>query len=478
MSTEHLSTCTVDMDAELNPQAASSPSDLQKQDIGSKAESSGPDGKALSAGGGPSGEVSPEAGPEEEGPPAKALAAAPAGASAERIEAPGSAGGDRQAGVEAFPASSTAAVSLGSALAALDRRDYATAKLLFERLGRKDAVEAIENAFAALDRKDFAVAQGLFEALTPPKGAAEWTGRPPGPESGVKDEAIVALPIAGVADAASLQSPPAAGSSRGVRSRRVLILAALALVAVLGASAAYGSRAGWSFSTARSEALADFRAAVRMARAPFQALAARGGRDDLAASLAQMSIRLDQMEHDFGARLDKLGERIDQNSSPATADIDARVEALEKQTAAPAPAEVAAKLDRLEKRLAAAAAAPASEIGDLTTRVVRLEKKAASATALQANPPPPGGPKQLALGAGAGSAEVARAEAPQSVLRNYSVEDVQGGVAMVDSRYGPREVAPGDVLPGAGRVLRIERRGGAWVVVTSQGVIAGGPGPY
>ena len=43
----------------------------------------------------------------------------------------------------------------------------------FEALGRKDAAAAIENALAALDRKDYATAQGLFEALgkTGPGGA-------------------------------------------------------------------------------------------------------------------------------------------------------------------------------------------------------------------------------------------------------------------------------------------------------------------
>src|SRR5579871_5412156 len=258
------------MDAETNPQTASTPDDPAKQALGSATGSQGPEGAAFSGSGESSGEASREAGPEGERLPTNSVAASPGGAGADRIEAPEPGAGNRQAGIEAFPASGAAAVSLGSALAALDRRDYATAKLLFERLDRKDAVEAIENAFAALDRKDFAVAQGLFEALTPPKGAAEWTGRPAGPESRVKDETIAPPPIAVVAAAATRQTPPAATSSGGVRSGRMAILAALALVAVLGASAAYGSRAGWSFSTARSEALTDFRSAVRIVRAPFE----------------------------------------------------------------------------------------------------------------------------------------------------------------------------------------------------------------
>ncbi len=64
------------------------------------------------------------------------------------------------------------------------------------------------------------------------------------------------------------------------------------------------------------------------------------------------------------------------------------------------------------------------------------------------------------------------------MLRGYTVDDVQGGMAVVDSRFGPQQVAPGDFIPGAGRVLRIERRGGGWFVLTSRGVIASGPAPY
>ena len=64
---------------------------------------------------------------------------------------------------------------------------------------------------------------------------------------------------------------------------------------------------------------------------------------------------------------------------------------------------------------------------------------------------------------------------PGPLLRDYSVENVRDGVAVVDSRYGPQEVAPGDLIPGAGRVLRIEKRGGDWFVLTSRGVIASGP---
>ena len=128
----------------------------------------------------------------------------------------------------------------------------------------------------------------------------------------------------------------------------------------------------------------------------------------------------------------------------------------------------------MEKRVAVAAA-PASEIAGLTTRLNKLEKRAAVAGARSANPLPPAAPNQSSLMARAEPSapnETARSENPGPLLRDYSVEDVRDGVAVVDSRYGPQEVAPGDFIPGAGRVLRIEKRGGDWFVLTSRGVIS------
>jgi len=57
------------------------------------------------------------------------------------------------------------------------------------------------------------------------------------------------------------------------------------------------------------------------------------------------------------------------------------------------------------------------------------------------------------------------------------LDRIEHEYAVVDSRDGPQEVAPGDSIPGAGRVLRIEKRGGDWFVLTSRGVIASGPAP-
>ena len=137
------------------------------------------------------------------------------------------------------------------------------------------------------------------------------------------------------------------------------------------------------------------------------------------------------------------------------------------------------RLDKLERRVVVAAA-PASEIAGLTTRLNKLEKRAAVAGASSANPLPPAAPKQSSLVAREDPSapnEIARSDNLGPFLRDYSVEDARDGIAVVDSRSGPQEVATGDFIPGAGRVLRIEKRRGDWFVLTSRGVIASGPAP-
>ena len=73
---------------------------------------------------------------------------------------------------------------------------------------------------------------------------------------------------------------------------------------------------------------------------------------DPSAALTQLTVRLDQIEHEYGARLDKLSERVDQDSSSRFADIAARLDKLEKKAALPATpasesADVVARLDQI-----------------------------------------------------------------------------------------------------------------------------------
>ena len=328
-------------------------------------------------------------------------------------------------------------------MAALDDRDYATAQRLFAAIGREDVAEAIKDALAALDRKDYATAQGLFEALGQ-KGAAaaQVKGSAPASPAPPKPTASAGGPMASdsqnkarqnpvpspfevipLADAAYRPPLPQAEKAKSRRLKPLLLVTSLVLFAILGVSAIYGSPLNWTFPTTKSQAIAGLSSAADVVKADLAAVTGQSAREeerpamrDLSAALTQLTVRLDQIEHEYGARLDKLSERVDQDSSSRFADIAARLDKLEKIAALPATpvsesADVVARLDKLEKRVAVAAA-PASEIAGLTTRLNKLEKRAAVAGASSANPLPPAAPKQSSL--------VARAEpsAPNETARS------------------------------------------------------------
>jgi hypothetical protein len=57
------------------------------------------------------------------------------------------------------------------------------------------------------------------------------------------------------------------------------------------------------------------------------------------------------------------------------------------------------------------------------------------------------------------------------LISNWVVRDVYNGVALVESPRGSIEVVPGDIIPGAGTVKSIERRGAGWVVIQNRGLV-------
>jgi hypothetical protein len=221
---------------------------------------------------------------------------------------------------------------------------------------------------------------------------------------------------------------------------------------------------------------------------------------DVSAAVSQLTARVDHVERDQGARLDKLAERIDHDASSRFADLAARLEKLEKKAASPtvaavAPdhdassrfADLAARLDKLEKKAASptvAVVAPdhdaSPRFADLAARLDKLEKKAASLTVAAVAPAPP--PKPIPIPAkvdpGVSNETTASLEKPKPPLRGYAVIGVGDGFATIRGREGEISVGAGDMIPGLGRVLRIERHGREWLVVTSVGVISGEGGPY
>ena len=433
----------------------------------------------------------------------------------EKISWAGAISGDGQttdSSVVIALSAATAADLLRDALAALDRRDYATAQRLFETCGRKDAAAAIEGAWAALGRRDYATAQQLFESLrqtsiagsnvresgpanpAAPKVATPGAVSKVASDSGARQNPTPSpIEIIPFVDPASCQSLRRAQKRTSWHQRSLLLGSGLLIFAACGAYAIYGSPPSWSFAAAKSQAMAGLVSAINAVKLPLGAITRPTERDEersaiqaVSAALTRLTTHLDQIEHDYGARLDKFGERLDQDSSSRFADVAARLDKLEQKGAAPTASaaeftDVAARLDKLEKRVVAAAQ-PASEITDITTRLDKLEKRATvGAPPSSAKPLLSAGQKQSTLMARAetpASIQRARPNSPSPLLQNYRVEDARDGIAVVDSRYGSQQVAPGDFIPGAGRVLRIEKRGEDWIVLTSLGIITGGPGAY
>ena len=142
---------------------------------------------------------------------------------------------------------------------------------------------------------------------------------------------------------------------------------------------------------------------------------------DVGGAVGQIAARVDRLEKDQNARLDKLGDRMEHDSSARVADVTAR-------------------LDKLETKAAAPTGAPAPKPAPKAEPAISYET----------------------------TGSIART---QTRLRGYWLSDIRNGYAMIDSPVGEFAVAPGDALPNGGRVLRIERRGRGWAVVTTHGQI-------
>jgi hypothetical protein len=155
---------------------------------------------------------------------------------------------------------------------------------------------------------------------------------------------------------------------------------------------------------------------------------------EFSGALAQLTQRVDKLDREESARVDKLAERVDHEASALTTGLSTRIDKLEQKIATSSPP----------------AAQPVAQAKQLSTR-----------------------PKFGAVAMDTTSS----IERPRPLLRGYVVLDARDDIALVGGRYGEREVRQGDILPGAGRVERIELRGEGWVVMTSEGLIASADTP-
>ncbi|MBV8662442.1 MAG: hypothetical protein JO107_05020 [Hyphomicrobiales bacterium] len=262
-----------------------------------------------------------------------------------------------------------------------------------------------------------------------------------------------------------LASPQAGATGLGMTRWLSGVAAGLALIAAVTAVGLYDHARQAGLLAGKAQESADLAQSVKSLKerldaveatrsrdesADFRKIAAeiKGQRDaahDLSGALTQLTARVDRVDHDQSARLDKLADRIDHDASARMADLAARIDKLEKRPVA----------------VVAAAAPPPAPT------------PAPKPAAVQSPTPAPAAkPETLVSNETTGSIDKSH-----QTLRNYWLLDVQGNYALVGGRDGPQQVTAGDFLPGAGRVLRIERHGRDWVLVTSGGQIASNDPP-
>jgi len=177
---------------------------------------------------------------------------------------------------------------------------------------------------------------------------------------------------------------------------------------------------------------------VRALRASVEAFGARANQTGkIAAAVDTLTARLDAAKSETSALISALADKIER----------ARREPEEKHS------QLLSRLDRMEQRFSAPAAL--------------------GSTSASAAPPASAAQKQtqFALAAGKLPAEPENGQRKPRLITNWIVRDAYDGIALVESSRGAIEVAPGETIPGAGKVKSIERRGAGWIVITSQGIV-------
>jgi hypothetical protein len=148
--------------------------------------------------------------------------------------------------------------------------------------------------------------------------------------------------------------------------------------------------------------------------------------------------------------------------------LKSRLEAVNSETGA-SIAELAGRVEHMQRE-------PNTKLAQVLERLDRIERQIAAplATASIGAIPAPGkaaAGKQAQLAVAPATPPLENAKGHPQLITNWVVRDVYDGIALVESPRGSIEVAPGEIIPGAGTVKSIERRGAGWIVITSRGLV-------
>jgi hypothetical protein len=170
------------------------------------------------------------------------------------------------------------------------------------------------------------------------------------------------------------------------------------------------------------------------------------------------------------ANVEALRDAQSQTAKVATAleGLKTRLDLVKTDTRA-SIADLAGKVEYMQRE-------PAVKLSQVIERLDRIEHQIAAplATASLGAAAAPGraaAGKQAQLTDVPAKLPLENAKGHPQLIPNWVVLDVHDGIALVDSPRGSIEVAPGEIIPGAGRVKSIERRGRGWIVITSRGLV-------
>jgi uncharacterized protein YidB (DUF937 family) len=217
---------------------------------------------------------------------------------------------------------------------------------------------------------------------------------------------------------------------------------------------------------AAQEMAGDIRALKANVEA-WRAAQSQPGKD--AAALEGLQTRLDAVKAETGASIAELAGKVENMQREPEAKLSQvieRLDRIEHQIAAPLATASLGAASAPGKAVAGKPAQPAVVQGRPPLENAHGQgKKGGRGDAFDPskNPTAPGVPRPLG--------SLASAESTPQLITNWVVRDVYAGVAVVESPRGSMEVAPGELIPGAGTVKSIERRGGGWIVITSRGLI-------
>jgi hypothetical protein len=281
----------------------------------------------------------------------------------------------------------------------------------------------------------------------------------PLPETAGKTEAVAKEePKAeAVAPAARIAEPAAPAPRRRSLPPYVGLAAALACALGLGWAAGHATSASMRTADPAQAALlaVDWKGvASGLQKAQADSLRTSADVQVLKNTLAGLKDTVERARQESAGRFAQVSERLDR-AQKADQEVAAKLVALAERDPSSRLAQVIERLDRMEKQATAQAAK--------SVPIAAAPEPLRTGSIPEVKPVPP---QEV------GRSEQAKTEAKPVPIEGWVLREVYDGVALIEGRNRRLyEIAAGQSLPGIGKVEAIEKRGRAWVVVTSKGII-------